>query len=398
MLFLKRFFSYIQGWFLGGKEDAIQTTIDEPNPPPKRKYKNRTPFFTLGEGEDQIKQSFPQSFSELLDNLESMFAKIKLPTKFSDLHADERVGLTRLGIYLPHPWFADNPAVVKQPRVKELTKLPAIVCVAFPHQVNGCLEPTNDDTNDRCSPHLLYAIKAKNIPLGVQAVSGIPYKVGMAFDFKGKLLWYSLWASIDPMTGQITFCRELRHKACTFKNGGGYMQRINKLPAIFDADEEVKRSAEAQYHIYEVLFAQVFNWWIERKDKSWSVAVNNNKQRMTFSINRNDTKKYFADRDKTILTSTGKTKKIVHYVADHKRIVNGKDVFIKEHLRGERKFTWNGYDCVVAAPKFNELATVTFDTASSDEDLLSDIKFIGLNKVAKLLAAYEDGAQERRNP
>lgn len=385
MLFVKRFFSYIQGLFLRGREDAVQTTIDEPTP--KRKYKSRTPFFTLDDG--QIKQSFPQSFSELLDNLESMFSKIQLPTKFSDLHADERVGLTRLGIYLPHPWIIENPAVVKQPRVKELTKLPAIVCVAFPN---------NHEGENKAYPHLLYAIKVKNIPLGVQAVSGIPYKVGMAFDFKGKLIWYSLWASIDPKTGQITFCKELHHKFCTFKSGGGYMQKINKLPGIFDADEEVKVSAKERYHIYAVLFAQVFNWWIERKDKSWSVAVNKNNQRITFSINRNETKRYFADRDKTIVTSTGKAKKIVHYVADHTRIINGKEVFIKEHLRGERKFAWNGYDCVVTAPKFNELASVTFDVPSIEEDLSLDKHLVGLNKVAKLLAAYEDGSLQRRRP
>jgi hypothetical protein len=396
MLFVKRFLSYIKGWFLGAKEDAVQTVIDEPAPPPpKRTYKKRTPFFTLGEGERQIKKSFPQSFSELLDNLGMMFQKLKLPTEFSDLHADERVGLTRLGIYLPHPWLADNPAVVTQPRVKELTKLPAIVCVAFPYDIGGDLQRTNEDGNDRCSPHLLYAIKVKNIPLGVQAVSGVPYKVGMAFDIKGKLTWYSLWASINPLTGDITFCRELRYRACKFKGGGGYMQRVNKLPGIFDPDEEARINAEERYHVYSVLFAQVFNWWIERKDKSWSVAVNKNKQRITFSINRDETKKYFADRDKTVLTATGRAKKIVHYVADHTRVIKGKSVFIKEHLRGERKFTWNEYDCTVTAPKFNELASVTFDIASSDEEELSpDMKrqFIGLSKVAKLLAAYEDRA------
>ena len=322
-----------------------------------------------------------------------MFIKIKLPTKFSDLHADERVGLTRLGIYLPHPWLADNPAVVTQPRVKELNKLPAIVCVAFPRAISGDLQPTNEDGDDRCSPHLLYAIKVKNIPLGVQAVSGIPYKVGMAFDIKGKILWYSLWASIDPLTGKITFCKELRYRACKFKGGGGYMQRVNKLPGVFDPDEELKISAEERYHVYGVLFAQVFNWWIERKDKSWSVSVTKDKQRMTFSINRDETKKYFADRDKTILTSTGRTKKIVHYVADHTRIINDKAVFIKEHLRGERKFTWNGYNCVVSAPKFNELASVTFDIPSIDEEDVppnEKRQFVGLNKVAKLIAAYED--------
>lgn len=173
------------------------------------------------------------------------------------------------------------------------------------------------------------------------------------------------------------------------------MQRVNKLPGIFDPDEEARINAEERYHVYSVLFAQVFNWWIERKDKSWSVAVNKNKQRITFSINRDETKKYFADRDKTVLTATGRAKKIVHYVADHTRVIKGKSVFIKEHLRGERKFTWNEYDCTVTAPKFNELASVTFDIASSDEEELSpDMKrqFIGLSKVAKLLAAYEDRA------
>ena len=384
MLFVKRFLAYVMGWFVGKKEEAVQTLVDEPPRPVKRTYKKRTPFFTIGEGGEKTTLSFPQSFSELLDNLDIMFSKLRLPTELSWLSADERVGLTRLGIYLPHPWFMVNPGMEPHPRVNMTPKMPAIVCAACPN--------TNEYKDDRYAPFLMFAIKNKSFPLGVQQVTGIPYKVGMAFDIRGKLTWYVMWASINPSTGEITFCKELQHRIQTVKRGYYYSQKVVDLPSILQDDPEVNRQHEEITHVYKVIFAHVFNWWTDRKDKSWNVAVKKDKRRITFSINRSETKRYFADRDKVVVAS-GRTKRIVHYVAEHKRVVNGKTVLIKEHLRGEDKFKWNGYDCAVTAPKFSHLASVDFDIAGAHEEDVDerDVRnFVGLNKLAQIIAAREE--------
>jgi hypothetical protein len=110
-----------------------------------------------------------------------------------------------------------------------------------------------------------------------------------------------------------------------------------------------------------------------------------------------DTKKYFADRDLTVRTENGNRKKIIHFVSEHERTVKDKKVVIKEHLRGLNKFTWNGYDCVVTAPKFSRLDTVVFDLApEQEEDLMhlvnEDAKLIGMTKVAEILAKKEEAS------
>jgi hypothetical protein len=105
-----------------------------------------------------------------------------------------------------------------------------------------------------------------------------------------------------------------------------------------------------------------------------------------------DTKKYFADRDLTIRAANGQRKKIIHYVSQHDRIVKGKEITIKEHLRGLNKFTWNGYDCVVTAPKFSKLNTVVFDLPPQmEEDVIDEkVKMVGMTKVVDLLVEQEN--------
>lgn len=382
MYAIKRFFASVYDWLFPKKELAIQTADYMPIEDAKPKRKKREAFYTAPDG---VKQTFPQSFSELLDNLKTMFNRLQLPTAHSWLTADERIGLTRLGIYLPHPWYADNPAVVKNPHVRLKNVMPAFMCAAFPVP----------ESPGFVSPHLMYAIKATRLPLGVEPKPGVPYKVGVAFVLDHKTLWTYTWATVNQTTGAIDFCKEQRYKQQVIKKERVYyMQKFTDFSCIFDEDPEVKRTKAESLHIYRVLFAQLFNWWTDRKDRSWNVSVKKGKQRITFSINKAETKSYFADRNKTVKTSTGKAKKIVHYVAGHTRVVNGKEVWIKEHLRGESKFTWNGYECVVNAPKFSQMSSVDFDVAGEDDVPPEQAKgMLGMTKVAEIIAAHEEGRE-----
>ena len=145
-------------------------------------------------------------------------------------------------------------------------------------------------------------------------------------------------------------------------------------------------------HHYKAIFKNVFDWWTQRKDESWNVAVKQGKRRLVFSLGRMDTKRYFADRDLSVQTSTGKRKKIIHFVSQHDRIINGKKVIIKEHLRGLNKFTWNGYDCVVTAPKFSKVSTAMFDVAPTElpEVVEDGVTMVGMTKVVDILIKQEE--------
>ena len=122
------------------------------------------------------------------------------------------------------------------------------------------------------------------------------------------------------------------------------------------------------------------------------MAVSHKGERLTFVVPKEATKKYFAGRDKSAKTATGRTKKIVHYVQEHNRVINGKATVVKEHIRGLSVFDWNGYKCVVTAPEFHFAASIEFGIAPTEvdeKDFLTG-EYMGMSKLGHLLAQRED--------
>jgi len=128
-------------------------------------------------------------------------------------------------------------------------------------------------------------------------------------------------------------------------------------------------------------------WWSAR-DNRWNVVVKKSGERITFGVDNSQTPFYFKDRDKSIKTVNGQTKKIVHYVKEHERRVNKKIIVIKEHIRGLQEFDWSGYNCQVISPKFQSKTSASF-TLGGDEDLQSS-NVIYLSKLGKILAESEE--------
>ena len=115
----------------------------------------------------------------------------------------------------------------------------------------------------------------------------------------------------------------------------------------------------------------MFNWWVDR-DLRWNVSVHKGQDRVTFGVEQENTKTYFANREKMVLASDGKAKRIIHYVREHERVTPTKVTMVKEHIRGIREFNWNGYHCVVTAPKFHLTRLASeFEMEGEDEDDLA---------------------------
>ena len=384
MYYVKRFISYMLGLF-GTKHDPIE--IAELPTVVKKERKKRTPYYVSKV--DGKTTSFSESFASLLGNLKHMFGVMELPTSWSWIPADERVGFTRLGIYVPHPWEITMIEHGEDVKIESLKKLPAMMAVAFPHE----------DTEDNISPQIFFALKLTKLPMGVEPLPGHPYKFGEVVKLDGKLMWIVMYAVIDKHTGEISVCREQRQEIVNIRNRPRserdrtyYNRRWNGNPAMMYPHEAENQDMKKVLHHYKVIFKNVFDWWTQRKDESWNVSVKQGKRRLVFSLGRMDTKRYFADRDLSVQTTTGKRKKIIHFVSQHDRVVNGKKVIIKEHLRGLNKFTWNGYDCIVTAPKFSNVSTVMFDIAPSEAPEIVDegVKMVGMTKVVDLLIKREE--------
>ena len=150
-------------------------------------------------------------------------------------------------------------------------------------------------------------------------------------------------------------------------------------------------------HNLKQIFLNLFEWWIKRHER-WNVTVKKNGDRVTFCVNKDLTKKYFADRDKSIKTPSGQTKRIIHFVKEHERKYGDKIRTVKEHIRGLNKFTWKGYQCIVSAPEFGmHISSAMFDLVPDVELSDGEVKegFVSISKVGLMLAQDEERRADR---
>ena len=324
-------------------------------------------------------EKFPKTLSALLDNIEATFDTYKLKLNPNSwLSRDECIGLRKLGAHVPQKilQYANKLVVVdKKPSM-------FLVSSGAGHNENGSM---------KC----LFGIKHKKLPWHVKKVDGTPYAFGMAHKYDKDLFWIHGWIVITP-DNEVVLCEELRYDPIRLPNGHGYMRKKMDIPELAAG---LKEGEFAKDLVVKMSFTAAFNWWVGRAER-WSVAVLSKGERLTFSVPKEDTKRYFANRDKSVKTATGKAKKIVHYVHEHDRVINGKSVKVKEHIRGLSVFDWNGYKCVVTAPEFHHAASIEFDIAPTLEGV--DVEhftngYVGMSKVGHLLAQREDADSLKRH-
>lgn len=340
-----------------------------------------------------------ENLSDLLDNISLTFKHLRAPDmKNSWLPRDDRIGLRRLGIYVPHPYLM--PFNDDQPIPCDVSKgFPTMMFLSF---------PGGDSTDEYMikrkfvPARMMFALKIDKLPSVVSRKPGVPYKFGFAMgDFKQldclDLAWIYGFLSIEEGTGRVHICDELTEqkvaieaKSPTSRKRAGketITYSVNKWgpPRLWD----LAVRSEEKWRINECnFFSAMFNWWNSRKDR-WSVAVSDGSDRVTFSIDQANTSSWFADRDKSV-----NKKKIIHFVNQHDRLVRGKTVSVKAHVRGIREFDWNGYHCLVTAPKFTnfDLITSAFDVTPTtvDEDAEEQKTWMNTSELGSVLALLED--------
>jgi hypothetical protein len=319
-----------------------------------------------------------KTFSELLDNLEYTFDSVKLPAmNCSWIERDSIVGLKKLGVHIPNPWVMLD---VDDAKVDTTKELPSIMCLS-------ASTANTVDEKDKHYPKILFAIKLKKFPWYVERKLGTLYQFGAAFELKGKLLWINVYMTVSKSTGEIRFCDELQVKPHTVNREKTFYTKSWSTSSYFDSDIITVADHE---RMVKNMFVSMHEWWSER-DNRWNVVVKKNGDRVTFGVDNSETPYYFKDRDKSIKTASGQTKKIVHYVKEHNRKVNDKTITVKEHIRGLQEFNWASYQCKVISPKLQVKTSATFTAPSEYGDLDDEnSNVIYLSKVGKLLADAEE--------
>ena len=224
-------------------------------------------------------------------------------------------------------------------------QIPSIGCSFHPDDGN---KRTVFDKNgeELTAPTFCYFKRIKN-PINVQPSNGITLEVCVVFEFSSGPEAVSYFVSIDEdMT--VTPLKELRMKQ--IKVDPKISRRNNRPFSIQRASWTVSPllqdySAKRKITIDEE--AAEFTWMAINSalsvDNGVHVRVAKGSKRVTFAIDMLRTPYFFKDRDKTV-NENGKTQKIFHIVAGHKRKpANGEETTVKSHFRGIRKFMWNGF-------------------------------------------------------
>ena len=334
---------------------------------------------------DEEKSSFPKTLNELLDNLDETFNsyKFKYASGYSWIDRDTALGLKKLGAHVPNPWLFNNDRSEESLKVDVSKGMPSMLFIS-----NG--DASRHVREGYCSPDFMFAIKGKKLPWNVEKKSGTPYQFGMAYRDEAHI-WLCAWFVVKP-DGKLEICKQHTVEPVRITKGqhknNTYYKKVYKDSNLLEW--EIKEMDDRHLQA-KVLFRECFNWWISRNDR-WSVSVKKNGERVTFSVEKSLTKKYFEQRDKTVITKTGQKKKILHYVREHERNYGGKITVVKEHIRGLNKFTWKGYECLISAPEFGmKLVTSDFDVSSVqvDDDMEAE-EFVSASKVGLMLARNEE--------
>ena len=105
-----------------------------------------------------------------------------------------------------------------------------------------------------------------------------------------------------------------------------------------------------------------------------------------FNVALRRTSHFFRNRDLTELSASGQRKKIFHYVAEHRRATAaGRTTTVRDHYRGERRFTWSGYKVTITC---REKALRAFNIAAVEIEDDKTEGMLGMADVAEKVRDY----------
>jgi hypothetical protein len=350
----------------------------------------------------KYKKGRSKTIKQTLENLDQNFKELSRATsKHSWDNTVNVKGLKKLGVFVPPVGLGMSDVLKSKVRVPE--KFPGIMFVA-----------TNNffpDYSDLTVPNFFYAFKYKKVPHYVEPTKDVVYKIGISIPcaknttIKSKNVWmfYFIAVSNEGEVRTLRWVNEQKVEIPAIKGRPServtwYARKSWAHPNLFPPDERIDKYTEL---LHSGIFCACFNFWTQR-DQMWTVQTKKNDLRMTFCVDTKDTKHYFRDRE-YVTTLNGHRKKIIHFVETHTRVTPAGKSIVREHIRGERKFQWNSYQCNVKAPKFNNTTSmVDFHVAVDEDDgaplEVGTMDAVGLaNELTPLFDSEQDNVYSSRD-
>jgi hypothetical protein len=323
-------------------------------------------------------KSKSKTLSELLDELDYTFDAMKIDyDSLSYLSKQDVKGLKKYGVsVIPEIFDKERD----ETRVVHDVELPSVLFMA----VNA--GESVSDKKKFMQPDFFFAIKQKKCPWFVAKQAGVIYNCGFGYRdaYDKKILWINFYITVNK-SREILSTHYLSNRTVQTPTGV-----YNKKSWVVynwgraDLTEDYVPKTTAHY----------FNTWANKRTM-WSTTIERDGHRAVFYVDPRETKTYFKGRDKSV-TENGATKRIIHLVEEHERkYLNGRVAVVREHIRGLNKFSWKGFDCYVASPKFHlDIQTFTAPAEDVDEDDVGvGKKYVNTSDMADML--HQHGGRKR---
>lgn len=247
--------------------------------------------------------------------------------------------------------------------------LPAIGCIFMGYsKLDGT---RNDDDTEYAK---FWALRKMNRPIGVEISQDAVYEMTTVLPMKGKPLAIPYYVSVGR-DGKVKALKQQQtywHKLTDKKYSQGFTRTSWKHNAlVLEMLKKNNKKDKTNLSLDEFsteIFALIAN---STMGSEYGISVRVMSRRgeiATFSIDMLRTPYFFDDREK-VVNHNGNTKRILHIVRTHERIMkNGETKFIKSHWRGLRRFFWNTYDVSISLPGKHHGALVGFGAAAMDEE------------------------------
>lgn len=121
-------------------------------------------------------------------------------------------------------------------------------------------------------------------------------------------------------------------------------------------------------------------------DNGWQVHISDPLNvAMRLCIPERSAKVFFRDRE---APDGGRLRPIFHIVGEHPRVLpSGREIMVREHYRGNREFTWNGYRTLITVPDHHHGRLSSFETDAVKEDQTNE-RALSLPQVGSWFAAH----------
>jgi len=299
------------------------------------------------------------SIHEILDFLPGYFDDLKALRKFDPSTYDVMAKLG--GVVVPeNSWFSPNLLS------EFLEKPPLMRCIFF--EKKNQLRENNKD--DKYGVAIIYMMLLKggmtyvaregyycHLPVGICYRVVLVYNTDIGSTAQSFFVHYDANYKMSVVKENKVVSQVIRrsNKAPKGRRGSAevFHRKTVTPPFLLEMVAERKKDG-LDLQTTDELAASLCNICLSAKRPSEAILVRAQKMGLSASwtIDRQDGKRFFAKRV-TGSATDGKRKRILHYVGNFARAVDGRTSYVREHYRGERSFSWMGYGIEVSGLGFH---------------------------------------------